>query len=90
MPEAIDQGSGQGKGSRTESRKGLLQSLRDAHEVDHKILEALGIKHPHVPILSVIEMLDHLRDKHVNESHEKSAETLLKADRRLPRASERE
>ena len=72
MPEAIDQGSGQGKPSRTDSKRGLLQSLRDAHEVDHKILEALGIKHPHIPILSVIEMLDHLRDKHVNESHESS------------------
>ena len=72
MPEATDQGSGQGKPSRTDSKRGLLQSLRDAHEVDHKILEALGIKHPHIPILSVIEMLDHLRDKHLDESHESS------------------
>ena len=45
----------------------LLESLRDAHELDHAILEDLGIKHPHVPILSVIEMLGHLRDKHVED-----------------------
>jgi len=69
MPEAIDQESGQGKGSPTNPKKGLLQTVRDAHEVDHEILEALGVKHPHIPILSVIEMLDHLGDKHVDEPH---------------------
>ena len=37
MPEAIDQESGQGKGSPTDPKKGLLQTLRDAHEVDHEI-----------------------------------------------------
>jgi hypothetical protein len=35
--------------------------------LDHEILDALGIKHPHIPILSVVEMLDHLRDKHAEE-----------------------
>ncbi len=57
MPEAVDPRPGQSKGGRTDSKRGLLQALRDAHEVDHEILAALGIKHPHIPILSVIEML---------------------------------
>jgi len=40
--------------------------LKEAHEADHEILDDLGIKHPHVPILDVVEMLDHLRNKHVD------------------------
>jgi len=72
MPEVMDQGPGQSKGSRADPKRGLLQALRDAHGVDHEILEALGIKHTHIPILSVIEMLDHLSDKHVDESHASS------------------
>ena len=51
-----------------QTKPGLMQSLKDAHELDHKILEALGIKHPHIPILSVLEVLDHLRDEHAQES----------------------
>jgi hypothetical protein len=69
MPEKADQGPPPESPSRPHSRKAsFLQSLKQAHELDHGILDALGIKHPHIPILSVIEILDHLRDKHVDES----------------------
>ncbi len=69
MPEIADPGPPSGEQeSRSQPRKaGLLKSLKEAHELDHAILDALGIKHPHIPILSVIEMLDHLRDKHADE-----------------------
>ena len=50
-------------------RAGLRESLEQAHEADHAILESLGIRHSHVPLLSVVEMLDHLRDNHTDESH---------------------
>ena len=51
-------------------KRGLRESLEQAHDADHAILESLGIKHPHVPLLSVVEMLDHLRDHHKDESNE--------------------
>jgi hypothetical protein len=47
---------------------GLMDSLKQAHALDHEILDSLGIKHPHVPVLSVIEMLDHLRNEHAEDS----------------------
>ncbi len=50
----------------------LFQFLRDTHEMDHEILETLGIKHPHVPILGALEMLDHLRDIHLGQSDEEA------------------
>jgi hypothetical protein len=53
----------------TDSTGGLFGSLKQAHEASHEILDALGIKHPHVPLLSVVEMLDHLKDKHADEAH---------------------
>jgi hypothetical protein len=73
VPETTDQGSPPGEHeSRPQSRKAsLLQSLKQAHELDHGILDALGIKHPHIPILSVIEMLGHLRDKHADDSEKR-------------------
>ena len=68
MPEKGDPGSRrEGKPGRLGARKaGLVQSLKQAHEADHEILDDLGIKHPHVPILDVVEMLDHLRAEHVD------------------------
>ena len=71
MPEITDHGPPpEEQESRPQSREdGLFQSLKRAHELDHEILDALGIKHPHIPILSVVEMLGHLRDKHADESH---------------------
>jgi hypothetical protein len=45
-------------------KSSLFEALADAHEADHAILEALGIKHPHVPLLSVLEMLEHLKGNH--------------------------
>ena len=48
------------------SKAGLVQLLKEAHQADHEILDDLGIKHPHVPILDVVEMLDHLRNNHVD------------------------
>ena len=67
MPETGDRGSREEQRGRPTPRKaGLVQSLKEAHEADHEILDDLGIKHPHVPILDVVEMLDHLRNKHVD------------------------
>ncbi len=40
--------------------------------MDHEILETLGIKQPHVPILGALEVLDHLRDIHLGESDEEA------------------
>ena len=73
MPEIADQGPPpEEHENRPQPRRaGLLQSLKQAHELDHGILDVLGIKHPHIPILSVVEMLGHLRDKHADESHER-------------------
>ena len=71
MPEIADQGPPpeEHESSPQPTKGSLLQSLKQAHELDHGILDALGIKHPHIPILSVVEMLGHLRDKHADESH---------------------
>lgn len=67
MPEIKDRGSRKEQQGRPGPRKArLVQLLREAHEADHEILDDLGIKHPHVPILDVVEMLDHLRNKHVD------------------------
>ena len=67
MPEKGDRGSRrEGKQGRPSAREAdLIRLLKEAHQADHEILDGLGIKHPHVPILDVVEMLDHLRDKHV-------------------------
>ena len=68
MPEKGDRGSPrEGEQGRQGARKaGLIELLKQAHQADHEILDDLGIKHPHTPILGVVEMLDHLRDKHVD------------------------
>jgi hypothetical protein len=68
MPDKDEQGSRRrGQGGGPGPRKaGLVQMLKEAHEADHEILDDLGIKHPHVPILDIVEMLDHLRKKHVD------------------------
>ena len=67
MPETGDRGSrDEQRGRPTPRKAGLVQLLKEAHEADHEILDDLGIKHPHVPILDVVEMLDHLRNKHVD------------------------
>jgi hypothetical protein len=55
------------KTSHPGSSGGLFGPLKQAHDASHEILDALGIKHPHVPVLSAVEMLDHLREKHVDE-----------------------
>jgi len=69
MPETADQGMGEEKQSVSARRRAsLLHFLREAHDTDHGILEALGIKHPHVPLLGAIEMLRHLKEDHVDES----------------------
>jgi hypothetical protein len=68
MPEISDRGSRPEEQQRRPDphKAGLVQSLKEAHEADHKILDDLGIRHPHFPILDVAEMLDHLRNKHVD------------------------
>ena len=66
MPETGDRGSRDDQQGRPPRKAGLVQLLKEAHEADHEILYDLGIKHPHVPILDVVEMLDHLRNKHVD------------------------
>ena len=67
MPETGDRGSRDEQQGRPTPRKAsLVQLLKEAHEADHEILDDLGIKHPHVPILDVVEMLDHLKNKHVD------------------------
>ncbi len=53
----------------SQDRQPRAQSLK-THEADHELLDALGIMHPHAPILSVVELLDHLRDKHADASHQ--------------------
>jgi len=68
MPEIADRGTRpeEQQGQPDRHKAGLVQSLKEAHDADHEILDDLGIKHPHVPILDVVEMLDHLRNKHVD------------------------
>jgi hypothetical protein len=70
MAEPAKKRRGSKKKTRQSDSKtdGLLGSLKGAHEVNHEILDALGIKHPHIPLLSVMEMLDHLRDKHADQA----------------------
>lgn len=75
-PATTDQGRRpEEQGSRPDpSNAGLLQSLEEAHAADHQLIDALGIKHPHLPILDVVQLLDHLRDNHVDTSISAAAE----------------
>ena len=87
MPEGADQEppSDKQEAGPQPRKAGLLQSLKQAHELDHGILDALGINHPHIPILSVIEMLEHLRDKHADEPSKGSRKNPRTSGRGLPK-----
>jgi hypothetical protein len=85
--ETSDQGPGLGNRPRRSgpSTASRAQSLKDAHEADHELLDALGITHPHAPILSVVALLDHLRAEHADASHQKRHDDPEQAGRSLPR-----
>ena len=66
MTKRVDKGPPH-KGPKDQGMSRLLKSLQDVHEADHQILDALGIRHPHVPILGAVEMLEHLLDAHAKK-----------------------